>query len=81
MDRIAKKFGMPNLVLARNRGLCGMVLAQETTAGNIVAVPVAADIDRLMARYFKADRTGAIVLLTKDGNTIFRKADGMANLA
>ncbi|WP_332878619.1 serine hydrolase domain-containing protein [Massilia sp. S19_KUP03_FR1] len=69
-------------MLALNLGFGGTVLAQDAAANNTVAAPapVAADIDKLMSRYFKADRPGAIVLVTKDGNTIFRKAYGMANL-
>lgn len=80
MRSTAKKFGVLNLVLALNLGLGGTVLAQDAATDNIVAAPVPANIDQLMSRYFKADRPGAIVLVTKDGNTIFRKAYGMANL-
>lgn len=77
---IGKKFGVLNLVLTLGLWFGGTVLAQDVVPEKMFATPVATDIDTLMSRYFKADRPGAIVIVTKDGNAIFRKAYGMANL-
>lgn len=39
-----------------------------------------AEIDRLLAETFKADRNGAAVMVTHKGKTLYHKAFGMANL-
>lgn len=43
--------------------------------------PVAARIDGLFAPLFKANEPGATVIVTRDGQTVFRKAYGMADAA
>lgn len=51
----------------------GLLILPLSAAGN--------PYDAALARYFKADGPGAVVLVTKDGKTVFRKAYGLADMS
>ncbi len=65
---------------------CVCVLAAAMAAPALARKPAAADatiaarIDALLAPLFDADAPGATVIVTRDGETIFRKAYGMADV-
>lgn len=53
---------------------------QAQTVVAAAAQPLAAQIDAAIAPYYPADQPGAIVLVTKDGKPLLRKAYGMADV-
>jgi D-alanyl-D-alanine carboxypeptidase len=48
--------------------------------GTSPAPDAAAEIDAILAKSFAADRPGAAVVVVKDGQTVYRKGVGLANL-
>lgn len=52
----------------------------SAAAGQRDAESAAAQIDRLLADAYKADRPGATALVVKDGQTVLRKGYGLADL-
>jgi D-alanyl-D-alanine carboxypeptidase len=55
--------------------------AANATATATVPALTAAQIDAAVSQYYKPDEPGAVVLVAKDGKTIFRKAYGLADAA
>lgn len=53
--------------------------AQAGTVG-AAGSPAAKAIDALMTRQFKTDRPGATIIVVENGETVFRKAYGMADM-
>ena len=72
-------------VASRITTLAGIVLLATTSAAapqarsSTPASPTAA-FERVMKDAYPADKPGAVVIVVKDGKTLFRKAYGMANL-
>ena len=67
------------------RVACVVTVLLLTTGGIPAAAapkpaPLTAAIDALLKSAFPADRPGAAMIVTKDGQTLFRKAYGMADL-
>jgi CubicO group peptidase (beta-lactamase class C family) len=57
----------------------GLAWAQDNPAAAVNSQAILA-IDTLMARQFKADRPGATIIVVENGQTIFRKAYGIADM-
>jgi len=55
--------------------------AQPAPASAAVPALTAAQIDAVVKQYYKPNEPGAVVLVAKDGKTIFRKAYGLADAA
>jgi D-alanyl-D-alanine carboxypeptidase len=55
--------------------------AQRAPASATVPALTAAQIDAVVSAYYKPDEPGAVVLVAKNGKTIFRKAYGLADAA
>jgi CubicO group peptidase (beta-lactamase class C family) len=55
--------------------------AQTALVTAAVDKALAARIDAVIAPYYKANEPGATVIVVKDGNVVFRKAYGMADVA
>lgn len=55
--------------------------AETAPAAAVADQALAARIDAAIAPYFKPDAPGAAVIVTRDGQTVFRKAYGMADVA
>ena len=53
--------------------------AQTAPASTTVPALTAAQIDAVVKQYYKPDEPGAVVLVAKNGKTIFRKAYGLAD--
>src|SRR3954470_17604252 len=53
---------------------------QASTAATVPALG-AAQIDAAIGQYYKPNEPGAVVLVAKNGKTIFRKAYGLADAA
>jgi CubicO group peptidase (beta-lactamase class C family) len=80
MFGLGKTFGMFLIALALSLAGSGSTWAQDATPAVALASPVAAKIDALLTPYFKRNQPGAAVIVTVDGNTVFRKAYGDANI-
>ena len=60
--------------------LIGPELAASQDRSDQSHTQIAAQVDRYVGQFLKRDEPGGAVIVVKDGNVIFRKAYGMANL-
>lgn len=60
--------------------VCCVVLSAAVIAPGARASSVSEALDEAISPYFKHDEPGAAIIVTKDGNIIFRKAFGLADL-
>jgi CubicO group peptidase (beta-lactamase class C family) len=75
----AKQIGVAGLALALVLAPLNIAWAQDKPVA-VADAQVSNTIDSLMARQFKADGPGATVIVVANGQTIFRKAYGMADI-
>ena len=56
------------------------LLALSAAAGAVAEEPLAKRLDAALKPFFKADAPGATVIVTREGQTVFRKAYGLADV-
>jgi CubicO group peptidase (beta-lactamase class C family) len=66
---------MKNMLFLAFGFLANLVTAQQTDEA------IAAECDKLLAKQFTADGTGATALIARNGQIVYHKAVGMANIA
>lgn len=74
---IMKKTGISMTVIL---SAAALFLAVPLSAQQLNLKKLAVDYDKIILDQFKADETGCAVLVAKDGQVIYRKAFGMADL-
>lgn len=57
-----------------------LLLASQSLAAQTADAALSAEIDKLVQDHYKADGTGATVLVSQKGKVLYHKAFGMANL-
>ena len=73
---------LPKLCLAIAVALHPFAASAQLAPPSTAAAPLtAAQFDAAMAPYYQPNEPGAVVLVAKDGKTIFRKAYGLADVA
>lgn len=77
--KFSKQLSAVGLALALAHGTYDAAWAQGTAVAEVDSRAVAS-IDALMVHQFKADKPGATVIVVKNGQVVFRKAYGMADM-
>jgi D-alanyl-D-alanine carboxypeptidase len=81
LEKSRRRFFRPIAALLLAASMCGATHSQTVVAPTRADdAAVAADIDRFLSTYLRADEPGATVIVTRDGKPIFRKAYGIADM-